>query len=517
MPQTTPLISLIVLNRNGAVLLDRLLTSISAHNTWPSLEILVVDHASTDGSLDVCAKWRDRLAVKVFACDGNYSFSWSNNRAIERARGDVVVLLNNDVIFESDLLPPLVDSVRATGGIVGIRLIDQAPDGTRRLHHAGIRFAWNPVRRILMPHNINIPHSTDEAAASRPMISVTGALLALPRATYMALGGLAEDYVYGYEDVDLCLKAHAAGLPIVCRDDLVATHQESATRRKAPTKAARQRHRANMQVLDRRFGPLLWRWWRHSILSGSGLLSHRPTSAVVLGHSPWATAMATELADSGWDIRHRRRKPWRPALLDRPEPDVLLIAKPDASLRAARTGLRLATVGLVEDAVAWCRRGDLAAFDLLVCQTADAARHMHAVGARRVLQATTAADIQAELAARAALPDRIAISGPKGCDRDPAVKALARDLCASGYVVRIDTPRGRANALAMTDDVTLLLPGGRSMPPLPDARQTLPVAAGTTAAQIIARLTAGQSRRPQDAALTNAPPDSPIPAMSDQW
>ena len=93
-------ISIIVLNRNGASLLIDLLKSLQTHVMYSPLEILVIDHASTDSSLVVLKRFEKSLPIRTIAFKENHSFSYSNNFAARQARYDNLLFLNNDIVIQ---------------------------------------------------------------------------------------------------------------------------------------------------------------------------------------------------------------------------------------------------------------------------------------------------------------------------------------------------------------------------------------------------------------------------------
>jgi len=103
-----PVVSAVVLTRNGAALLDAFMQSWEAHQTSVPAEIIVVDHASTDNTLTLLRRWQERLPVTVIALDHNGSFSGSCNLGASRARGRYLLFVNNDIVWLQDVLPRLM-------------------------------------------------------------------------------------------------------------------------------------------------------------------------------------------------------------------------------------------------------------------------------------------------------------------------------------------------------------------------------------------------------------------------
>lgn len=504
-PAGAPLVTVIILNRNGAGLLDALFASLKAHEDWPALEIVLVDHASTDDSLAVVERWAAALPVRVVACRENHSFSYSNNRAAETARGEFLFFLNNDIVFTGPVIGRMVAAVQATGGLVGVRQYENEPpgaDGTRPWHHIGVRFFWNPIRRFIVPRNA-APQPGDEAITGgvADLPAVTGSMMLCRRDDYMALGGMHEGYFYGYEDIDLCcLFRYRLGRPVLALNDISALHGDGRTRKKSgTTKERRAIHRANIRCLDDRWGFVLWRALGPAWLADDGSLRGAPPTAVVVsGPEAGITARA---ALAGW--RMAGPVP-RLGMLDLSGVDVAISADPGFCWRRvwlAEPGLmRLGWA--VGTARRWLRRRDLAAWDLVVAEDAATAAALRAAGAPRV--AVVGDDLVAALAAARRDGLRLAVVGPRR-----AASALAHAAGRLGVTAR---PTSGGNTLALDSaDVVVSLDGASSAPA---ARPVLAAAGGETPEAVVAAARAAVERHfvaPQDAPLAYRDP-APAPA-----
>jgi GT2 family glycosyltransferase len=193
------------------------------------VELVLVDNASPDDTPELLREWEDRATVILR--DTNANFAGGNNAAARAARGDVLILLNND----TELLEPLdalVDQVREPGvGIAGCRLL--YPDGT--IQHGGCAWAADPLGRVLPFHLFQFESGDLPAAhATYDGDAVTGACLAIERALFLKLGGLDEQYVNGLEDMDLCVRARLSGHRVVYRGDIAVIHAEGTSRSQRP-------------------------------------------------------------------------------------------------------------------------------------------------------------------------------------------------------------------------------------------------------------------------------------------
>ncbi|QAY68912.1 glycosyltransferase family 2 protein [Xylanimonas protaetiae] len=193
-----------------------------------NIEIVVVYDTPTPS--DVLDELRrvagDRLVLLEFTEPFNYSKKC--NDGFVASHGEVIVMMNDDVeLLEPGLIPRLVAPLSERGiGVTGARLL--YADGT--IQHAGLgvwtRYFCHPLR--FTPGDEPGPNAV--LKVSRETSAVTGACLALTRATYQAVGGFTERLPANFNDVDFSLKVRQLGLSAVWVHDATAYHFESQTR-----------------------------------------------------------------------------------------------------------------------------------------------------------------------------------------------------------------------------------------------------------------------------------------------
>lgn len=150
--------------------------------------------------------------IRLVVQSGNFGYAAANNAGAAVARGEVLALLNSDVVPEQPgWLAALSEPLGRAGiGASGARLLFD--DGS--LQHAGLYFAADDRGAWRNRHFFKgLPRDFAPAAEPRLVPAVTGACLALRRAVYERLGGFDERYLVGdYEDSDLCLRLASEGL-----------------------------------------------------------------------------------------------------------------------------------------------------------------------------------------------------------------------------------------------------------------------------------------------------------------
>ncbi|MCH8505891.1 MAG: glycosyltransferase [Ectothiorhodospiraceae bacterium] len=256
----TPKVAMIILNLNGALVLENLFASFQIYNTYTNIEIIVVDHNSSDDSVKKCKFWSKYLPIKTIERDANYSFSDSNNLAANQSDAPLLFFVNNDMMFCQDIIPELVRvSQHKTVGIVGLKLLDVI-DGDRygfpSTQHLGIQFNLYTKNRAFVPYDIRYSsHLLDINYSAWLVPSVTGAAMMCKRDDFINVGGFDEGYFYGYEDVDLCLLfQQKLKKNIVCVNNLAMFHYRGLTRFNNHSTDFNIKRSKNKEYLEKRFG-----------------------------------------------------------------------------------------------------------------------------------------------------------------------------------------------------------------------------------------------------------------------
>ncbi len=192
------------------------------------LEIIVVYDAVTPEPTLAALRGiaGDRLVLVPY--DRPFSFSEKCNLGAMTATGEVVVLMNDDLEFDSTkslsrLMAPLREpDVGATGG----RLLYSGST----IQHAGLACYGHHLVHVLLGTPDEDPGPFAALTVNRECSALTGALLAMRRDVFEQVGGLSEQLPVNFNDVDLCLKAARLGYRMVWVADARAYHFESMTR-----------------------------------------------------------------------------------------------------------------------------------------------------------------------------------------------------------------------------------------------------------------------------------------------
>jgi len=230
LPDPPPLVSIVIPTRDRGRMLRRCVDGVLHQTSYPNLEVVIVDHASTQRSarrfIDDLARSRQAKVVE-FAED--FNFSRMVNRGVAASRGEVVCLLNNDTeVIDPAWLTELVRQVlRPEVGAVGGLLL--FPDAT--IQHAGV----HPGLGGFMGHGHKHRRHDDPGYHGRLTVAhqvaaVTGACLAIRREAWDGAGGMDEELPVAFNDVDLCLRIRQLGLHVLFTPHSILRHHESASR-----------------------------------------------------------------------------------------------------------------------------------------------------------------------------------------------------------------------------------------------------------------------------------------------
>ena len=218
--------SIVIPSRDHGRMIERCLESI-ATSSGPAPEVVIVDGGSTDPR--ALAAY-ERFGAVVVETDGrDFNYSRANNRGVERATGELVVLLNNDVeVIDADWLDQLAMYAALPGvGAVGPQLV--YPNGS--VQHAGVVLGMRGTAdHVMRKFDQDADGYAGSLSCAREVSAVTAACMCLERALYSELGGMSEDYATQYQDVDLCLRIRAAGRSVIYAPRPRLMHRESASR-----------------------------------------------------------------------------------------------------------------------------------------------------------------------------------------------------------------------------------------------------------------------------------------------
>ncbi|MBU2613484.1 glycosyltransferase [Patescibacteria group bacterium] len=225
---------IVIVSWNVEKLLGRCLLSLPEACERLSWDVVVVDNASSDRSVETAKLVGGELGLplRIISNADNRGFAKACNQGIAGHDSRYVLLLNPDTVCPPDSLRALVSAadVRPAAGIIGPKLLDK--DGHV---HAGVRrlpTVWNQLGVLLKLHRIfpwlptfrrYFARDMDMNAA-QDVDQVEGSCFLMRREFVDALGGLDERYFLWFEEVDACKTAHMAGWKVSSVPSVAITH-----------------------------------------------------------------------------------------------------------------------------------------------------------------------------------------------------------------------------------------------------------------------------------------------------
>jgi len=243
-----PLASVVVVTYQNRVLNRLCLESLLARTEWPRLEALVVDNGSTDGTRELLADAAERdPRLSILGLPENRGFAAACNAGLERARGDVLILLNNDTVVTRGWIAALARhlSEKPRLGLVG-------PSTNAIANAARVDVGYRRLRD-LPPWAAAWTRARDGELAD--IGSLAFFCVAMRRETWERIGPLDERFGIGmFEDGDYCRRVRDAGLEIRCARDAFVHHWQMASFRRMPREAYLALYERNRRLFEEKWG-----------------------------------------------------------------------------------------------------------------------------------------------------------------------------------------------------------------------------------------------------------------------
>ncbi|MEM3871081.1 MAG: glycosyltransferase family 2 protein [Nitrososphaeria archaeon] len=221
------LVSVIILNYNGLRNLGNILKECieSVLNTdYPNFEVLFVDNASTDGSVDFIKKkfgWDARL--KIIQNERNFGFAEGNNIGMKKAKGEYIVLLNNDTKVDSQWLKELVKALQAPE-------IGAAQSKILQLQNPNLLdCAGGFIDYIGLSYSRGYGEKAEKYQKITEIFYAKGAALIIKRKVLKRIGCLDPIMFLYYEEADLCWRVWLNGYKVIFVPTSIVYHAQGAT------------------------------------------------------------------------------------------------------------------------------------------------------------------------------------------------------------------------------------------------------------------------------------------------
>jgi N-acetylglucosaminyl-diphospho-decaprenol L-rhamnosyltransferase len=254
-------ISVVVVNWNVRDLLWRCLLSFNLSREDFAIEVIVVDCASSDGSVEMVR--REFPRVRLVASEENLGYARGNNVGMAQARGRYLLVLNPDTEPVGDVLARMARYLDAhpTVGALGPAL--RYPDGSlqssrRRFPTLATAFCESTLLHQWFPNNrvARRYHLDDRPAdVSQPVDWLVGAALMIRRQAWQQVGPLDEGFFMYFEELDWCRRCRAAGWEIHYLPTVEIVHHEGKSSEQVTTARMIRFQHSKIRYYRKYFGP----------------------------------------------------------------------------------------------------------------------------------------------------------------------------------------------------------------------------------------------------------------------
>lgn len=254
-----PLISIIIPTRDLSALLENCLRSIFDRTAYDRFEVIIVDNGSREPeTLDLFRRWQENEPgrFRVSPLPIPFNFPALINEGVRNAGGDLVLLLNNDIeVVSGDWLTEMAShAMRPRVGAVGVKLL--YPDDT--VQHGGVVLGIGGIAGHSHKYFSNERSGYfDRLRITANYAAVTAACLMVRKDRLLEAGGFDETLPVAFNDVDFCIRLLKAGYYNLCLAHLLIYHHESKTRGPEDTIEKQIRFKAEIDLMDARWGSLL--------------------------------------------------------------------------------------------------------------------------------------------------------------------------------------------------------------------------------------------------------------------
>jgi hypothetical protein len=277
MKSPTPSSSVVIVSWNNLRIIRQCLKSLDCLRDNPTVEVVAVDNASSDGTPDVIES--EFPHVKLIRNSENLGFAKGNNVGIRHCGGKYVCLINSDVVVPEGCLEKLVQYMEEHPdiGVLGPKMI--LPDGSVGQSCMGFPTVASWLWRAL-GLDVLFKHSRRFGAYLMTYFQydrvadvdvLTGWFWVVRREAMDQVGLLDERFFMYGEDIDWCRRFNNAGWRVVFYPHAEAIHYCAASSSRAPTRFYIEMTRANLQYCRRHHHALavagFWlTWWLHQVI-----------------------------------------------------------------------------------------------------------------------------------------------------------------------------------------------------------------------------------------------------------
>jgi len=224
------LVSIVIVNWNGEKWLKKCLESL-AMQIYKNIEIIFVDNASTDGSINFVKQFYPK--IKIVINQKNLGFAGGNNIGVMNATGKYILLLNNDTTVNNDFLSILVDYLEKN---IDVGIVQPKIYLTREKGLLDATGSFLTKTGFLKHTGFEIDHGQHNTI--QQIFSAKGACILIRKEVIEKVGLFDDDYFAYFEETDFCWRTWLAGYKIIFLPQSIIYHDMGLTCRKFPSSFA---------------------------------------------------------------------------------------------------------------------------------------------------------------------------------------------------------------------------------------------------------------------------------------
>lgn len=243
-------LAVVVLNWNGAAMLERYLPSVTSFSNLKGVSVWVADNGSTDDSVElVKSKFP---SVYLLELEDNYGFAEGYNRAIRKIAAEYIVLLNSDVEVSEHWLEPMIHYLDQNPEVAACQPKIKSWHNKDYFEYAGAcggfidQWGYPFCRGRVMDI---LEEDTGQYDSIIPVFWASGAALCIRREVYLEVGGLDPRFFAHMEEIDLCWRLASRGHSLVVLPESIVYHLGGATLKKSNPKKTFLNFRNNLLMM----------------------------------------------------------------------------------------------------------------------------------------------------------------------------------------------------------------------------------------------------------------------------
>lgn len=255
-----PLVTIIIPNKDHKKELKTCVDSLFEKTSYQNFEILIIENNST--GKEIFAYYRELEAahenVRVLTWEKEFNYSAINNFGAEHARGEYLLLLNNDIEVKTEnwMEEMLSYCQREDVGIVGAKLLFP----NEKIQHAGVILGMGPSGTA--GHLFyNFPGDqfvyAGRSQTTQDLSAVTAACMMVKKELYQKVGGMDEAFQVAFNDIDFCLRVRETGKLVVFQAYAELYHHESLTRGYETSQKNKKRFKEEIKLFKTRWKDIL--------------------------------------------------------------------------------------------------------------------------------------------------------------------------------------------------------------------------------------------------------------------